>query len=146
LLRGIRILQLQPPNSIPAHPASRPGYDFVAGYKLDYDIAYDANCAPKVRYALKAIAQYSTDDSNQDGYNFGGCLPAMSFTNAGLAPGSNGRVTEVNNGYGGDVGFTYSTTEKWTVTQKTISDSTTGQADTWTYTYSDKVQSNVGGR
>jgi RHS repeat-associated protein/uncharacterized repeat protein (TIGR01451 family) len=145
LLRGIRILQRQPPDAIPAHPASRSGYEFMAGYKLDYDIAYDANCAPKVRYALKSIAQCSTDDSNQDGYNFGGCLPAMSFTNAGLAPGSNGRVTEVNNGYGGYVGFTYSTTEKWTVTQKTISDSTTGQADTWSYTYSDKVQSNVGG-
>lgn len=130
LLTGIKIRQLRPDWS---------GHDLVAGYKLGYedDPWGDPNCARRLRYSLDTIAECAAEDANGGLSN---CLPATRFTYDRKDYDQNGRLTQVDNGYGGQVVYAYELAFPAVVTRKTINDAVTNTSHVWTYSYSGEIR------
>ncbi len=108
LLKGIKVRQ---------------GGNLVASYKLEYDY-FDAPEYRDRRYALHSIERCSDEGMTN-------CLPATIYSNT---PGSDSELVQVDNGYGGQVGFVYDGMGR-PVKSRTITDTVTGRVDVWHYEY-----------
>ncbi len=130
LLTSIKIRQLRPDWS---------GYDLVAGYRLGYedDPWGDPNCARRLRYTLDTIAECAAEDANGSLIS---CLPQTRLTYDRETINQNGRLTQVDNGYGGQVVYGYELAFPAVVTRKAINDAVTNTSHVWTYSYSGEIR------
>ena len=101
------------------------GGSLIAAYKLGYDF-FDDGLADRRLYALSSI-QRCSDDSLSN------CLPATTFSNTRT------QMQQMNNGYGGSVRLGYGADD--VIATRTVTDTVTGQANTWSYSYVGKIDS-----
>ncbi|MBK7201759.1 hypothetical protein [Candidatus Amarolinea dominans] len=99
------------------------GGSLVAAYKLGYDF-FDDGVADRRLYALRSIQRCSDDALSN-------CLPATTFSN------TRSQVQQMNNGYGGSVRLGYGADN--VIATRTVTDTVTGQANTWSYSYVGKI-------
>ncbi|MGB2771226.1 MAG: hypothetical protein WBF31_02790, partial [Anaerolineae bacterium] len=99
------------------------GDSLVAAYKLGYDF-FDDGVADRRLYALRSIQRCSDDALSN-------CLPATTFSN------TRSQVQQMNNGYGGSVRLGYGADN--VIATRTVTDTVTGQANTWSYSYVGKI-------
>ncbi|MBX7233672.1 MAG: hypothetical protein K1X65_04755 [Caldilineales bacterium] len=103
----------------------------VASYKLDYDF-FDkppGGGDNERLYALRSIRRCSDAGMSN-------CLPATLFSN------TRSQMRRIDNGYGGQVGLGYGLDS--IVVSRTITDTVTGSAQTWTYTYANRLDGQGG--
>jgi hypothetical protein len=101
----------------------------IAAYKLAYDFYDDAQGrADKRVYALRSVGRCSDDALTN-------CLPATTFANTAT------QMLELNNGYGGIVRLDYGLDN--VVAARTVTDTVTNRAETWNYTYTERIYNGV---
>ncbi len=103
----------------------------VAAYKLDYDF-FNGATSNNRWYALRAVRRCSDEGLTS-------CLPPMTFSNSLQQVGNNLyiRLDQVDNGYGGVVHLDYGGDN--TVIGRTITDTVTGTANQWSYSYAGQL-------